>query len=214
MSKKANHKKYHKKKWKRMYVPKRYYKIARKMCKNPPKAHNIKTLRKTLMEIKLPKYRWRKFNCSKCSVCLDWYLKGAGFRTYLVSSRRFNHMWLLVHLDDGKKVAVEATLLTENFYNPPGIIDEKERHSNSRNYTSPPSLGGSLLGTVLSIMTFILGCGISVGTKYCILPMKKKEYFKYHRMFKSIYNASNHYRRGLDWWRAPSYRNRHPFSKW
>lgn len=178
-----------------IHIPKGYYKIAKKMFKNPPELHNIETLRQTLMGIKLPRYSWRKFNCSRCSAYLDWYLRGMGFRTCLATSRFVPHMWLLVYLDGGKKAAIEATLLTSDHYTPPGVIDEP--HSRDREFKSSYSLN-PLINFLCSILWFfgitdiLLFLGLIKGGGHAILQQQKKYYFRPYRKYKSIYTASKY----------------------
>lgn len=189
-------------------IPREYYRVS-KILHNPSKKHNIETLKKALMKVKLPKYNWRKFNCSHCSAYVDWYLKGMGFRTSLATSRFSRHMWVIVHLGKRKNVAIESTLLTSNYYNPPGIVERPVRRNREHKFRS-------FFVYVMKFFYHILSFfGLAwIFAKYrFILPMPREAYFRPHRKYKSIFVASK-YTRGLTWWKAPPFRYKYPFSEW
>lgn len=82
---------------------------------------------------KFPEYDRDEFSCSEASALLEWLLEGAGFNAriainydigpYTVPTLFPNaHAWVVVKLDDGKSVNIEATWFTEGSYNPPAIV--------------------------------------------------------------------------------------------
>jgi|GEM_PF-2965309 RNAse (barnase) inhibitor barstar len=110
--------------------PDRYYERAKEeFGSKAPLVHDIDSLYKILMTLKLPKYEVG-FDCSESSAILEWILEGYGFKTYIAkaewappgSKYPGGHTWVVVELDNKDRVAIEATLLAENRYNPPGII--------------------------------------------------------------------------------------------
>ena len=116
------------------YLPEGYYKAAKEYAPKVSK-HDGENLTKLLMGIKLPPYKRDVFDCTEASSFLEWYLEGAGFHTYIACSLSIHHAWVMVELDNHEKVAIEATMLTENNYHPPGIVN----CSNSY-YYFPPKL--------------------------------------------------------------------------
>lgn len=116
------------------FLPEGYYEAARNYAPKVEK-HDRETLEKLLMNLTLPPYKMNYFDCSESSSFLEWYLEGAGFHTYIGASLSLQHAWVIVELDNGDWVAVEATMLTKNHYNPPGIIDAKNSY-----YYNPPKL--------------------------------------------------------------------------
>ena len=116
------------------YLPDDYYSVAEAYAPHPSR-HGIKDLHDLLMHVKLPAYREGYFDCSEASAYLEWYLEGAGFRSYIAGSQRFtvhkdhrevSHSWVIVKLKDGRKVSIDPTLLTEGNYHPPAIIPDPE----------------------------------------------------------------------------------------
>ena len=110
--------------------PDRYYERAKEeFGSKAPLVHDIDSLYKILMSVKLPEYE-AGFDCSESSAVLEWILEGYGFKTYIAKAERAppgskypgGHTWVVVELDNKDRVAIEATFLAENRYNPPGII--------------------------------------------------------------------------------------------
>jgi len=116
------------------YLPEGYYSAAKDYAPKVNK-HDRETLEKLLMEIKLPPYKRNVFDCTEASSFVEWYLEGAGFHTFIACSLSIHHAWVIVELDNHERVAIEATMLTENNYNPPGIIDNSNTY-----YYFPPKL--------------------------------------------------------------------------
>ncbi len=104
------------------YLPEDYYQTAKSMYGDVG-VHDIKNLTAILNRTMLPPYKEDVFDSSEASSYLEWYLEGHGFKTYIARSDALRHTWVIVELDDGSRVAIEATALTENKYSPPGIID-------------------------------------------------------------------------------------------
>jgi len=112
------------------FLPDRYYERAKEVYgSKAPKIHDINTLYNVLITIKLPRYEM-DFDCSESSAALEWILEGYGFKTYIASAdvappgarNPGRHTWVIVELDNHDRVAIEATMLAENRYRPPGII--------------------------------------------------------------------------------------------
>lgn len=103
-------------------LPSGYYAKASEMYGDMP-SHDIQSLYNVLMSesCKMRSYEFGTFDCSVASARLEWVLEGHGFDTYL--SMGPLHAWVMVKLDGGAWVAVEATLLTSGNYCPPGIIE-------------------------------------------------------------------------------------------
>jgi len=85
-----------------------------------PQRKNIDGLASFLNEVELPTYEEGVFDCSDSSAVVEWLLEGAGFNTYIGSNDQ--HTWVIVKINGETSVAVEATLLTEGDYRPPGIV--------------------------------------------------------------------------------------------
>ncbi|MHC1636085.1 MAG: hypothetical protein ACXQTS_05640, partial [Candidatus Methanospirareceae archaeon] len=100
-----------------LMIPRVYYSKADEMVPDP-QIHSIKTLYYTLMTVKLPRYNISSFRCSHASEYLEWYLEGAGFDTYIVESEELDHAWVIVELPEDGRVAIEATALCEDIYQP------------------------------------------------------------------------------------------------
>jgi hypothetical protein len=105
-----------------------YYDAARNyvsMNYAPVGEKNIANLVAFLDQIEFRDYEESVFDCSEASSMLEWLLEGAGFSASIASndSYIFGHTWVLVTLDTGDIVAIEATQLTLNNYAPPGIIE-------------------------------------------------------------------------------------------
>ncbi len=116
------------------YLPENYYEVAKEYTPKPEK-HDLETLKEILMKVKLPAYRRQYFDCSEASSYLEWYLEGAGFHTYIGASLSLSHAWVVVELDNKEWVAIEPTLLMENNYNPPAIVECRDTV-----YYNPPKL--------------------------------------------------------------------------
>lgn len=77
-----------------------------------------------------PEYDWDEFTCSKASALLEWLLEGAGFNAQITLNYHPSpyilptnaHAWVIVELNNGESVSVEATWFTEGYYNPPAIV--------------------------------------------------------------------------------------------
>ena len=162
-------------------------------------------------QIKLPPYKRDVFDCTDTSSIVEWLLEGAGFKATLASNSELgewvlnSHMWVLVRLDNGRNVAIEATYLSEdsNYY-PPGIIEAPNgdfeyysfksyydrRHPNRYLLDSPKKFNYySPVSTYNSPQTPIEG-KIVEGTRHY---MKESEF---------------------DWWNVAPYIDIKPFSKW
>ena len=113
-----------------------YYNVSKEVMLSNydiPKKKNIEGLYSLLNQIVLREYQKPSiFTCSESSAILEWMLEGAGFKTQiavnheLTESHKNNqtlHSWIIITLENGKKVAVETTYLTKNNYHPPGIIE-------------------------------------------------------------------------------------------
>lgn len=130
------------------FLPEGYYATAKSYAPKVSK-HDRETLTKILMNVKLPAYKRDVFDCSEASAYLEWYLEGAGFHTYIARSSSLTHAWVIVELDNHEQVAIEAVYLTENNYNPPGIIEMSNTY-----YYNPPKLyenPGQMISFVNSI---------------------------------------------------------------
>lgn len=103
-------------------LPSGYYAKA-ESAYNQVTNRDIQALHSVLMSdsCKLPAYVMNDFDCSDSSARLEWVLEGHGFDAYLAMGPL--HVWVMVKLDGGSWVAIEATYLTSTYYCPPGIIE-------------------------------------------------------------------------------------------
>ncbi len=114
------------------YLPYGYYQTAKKMYGDIG-VHDISNLTYVLNRAYLPPYKEDVFDSTESSAYLEWYLEGHGFKAYMARSDAISHLWVIVELDNGERVAIEPTALTSNKYNPPGIIDAPD--GRYRNYS-------------------------------------------------------------------------------
>lgn len=111
-------------------LPPDYYGAARNYVTAnyvPVGEKNVGDLASFLDQIELRDYVEDIFDCSEATSMLEWLLEGAGFSVSIASKSSYvsilSHTWVLVTLDSGDFVAIEATSLTQNYYAPPGIIE-------------------------------------------------------------------------------------------
>lgn len=101
-----------------------YYQFAEQFVKQTyfiPEDKSVKELVGFLYALDFPEYCENIFDCSDSSSLLEWLLEGAGYHAYLVE--KDGHMWVQVETSDGL-VAIETTsLLKDDDYCPPGIIE-------------------------------------------------------------------------------------------
>jgi hypothetical protein len=101
-----------------------YYQFAEQYVKQTyfiPEDKSVEGLAGFLYALDFPGYCESVFDCSDSSALLEWLLEGAGYHAYLVEKDR--HMWVQVETSEGL-VAIETTsLLKDDDYSPPGIIE-------------------------------------------------------------------------------------------
>jgi len=198
-----------------LMIPRNYYSKADEMVPDP-QIHSIKTLYDTLMPVKLPRYDINSFRCSHASAYLEWYLEGAGFDTYIVESEELDHAWVIVELPEEGRVAIEATALCEDTYQPPGIIISPEGkfekysmyYQSYLDYLNKYSAGDYILPS--SFEDYLSNYLSPPRNKYTyflgflgeIKVTSSDYYYGFDNKFSDIYEAYSFYNtiEGINWW--------------
>lgn len=216
-------------------LPPNYYENAKAYVAQNyeiPVEKDIGGLVSFLDQIEFREYQEDVFDCSETSSMLEWLLEGAGFSASLATNSSLEsvsfmpHTWVLVTLDTGDVVAVEATYLTQNNYAPPGIIESPDGRFREHSYKYrmflewkkeyPPSL-------------------YSYDPNITFEEWQKEYLIEFNLFFSvSYYSPAEVYEspevpiRGrtvgtihyyipkseFDWWNAPPYNSMEPFVEW
>jgi len=192
---------------------------------------NIRSLVAFLDQIKLREYEESVFDCSEASAMLEWLLEGAGFNASIASigGSIFGHSWVLVTLDEGNVVAIEATSLTQNYYAPPGIVEAPDGRYREYTYEYreflewkrkyPPNLyvydpNITFEEWKEKYLIKILPLGIPTPETYYNPP---EIYASPEDAMKGCVLGSSRYvlpKSEWDWWNAYPYSTISPFSEW
>lgn len=123
--------------------------------------HTYNNLESFLMRLEpFPPYSMNTFDCTESSALLEWLLEGAGFDASIAASsfyEIFPHTWVVVNLPNGNSVNIEATIFTQNYYNPPGIVSGWQQLGlgASVDYDNPAEVFGSPIDAVRRLVVYI-----------------------------------------------------------
>lgn len=208
-------------------TPPNYYKVAENYVSMnyhaPTGDKNIAKLFIFLNQIEFRDYEGDVFDCSEATAMLEWLLEGAGFNAVIATNVRqgtlnlYGHSWVLVALDDGNTVAIEATSLTQNYYAPPGIIEAPD--GRYREYSSDYLM---FLDWKEMYPPYLYDYDPNITfeewkqqylIQFLMIGIPSREgYYNPTETFNSIGDAVpvSEY----DWWNALPYNSTYPFSEW